>query len=85
MTVNFLNRGVFSLLFVYTFVQILAMLRENWRSYKWGLYAIGIWGVGALLLAGFPAAGRTLGIHTIIGLIVFIAAPFRRTIDFPET
>jgi hypothetical protein len=39
------------------------------------LYAIGIWGVGALLLAGFPATGRTLVIHTIIGIIVFIAAP----------
>jgi hypothetical protein len=75
MTVNFLNRGVFSLLFVYVLVQILTMLREDWRSYKWGLYAIGIWGVGALLLAGFPATGRTLGIHTIIAIIVFIAAP----------
>jgi len=75
MTINFLNRGAFSLLFVYALVQILAMLGENWRSYKWGLYAIGIWGVGALLLAGFPATGRTLGIHAIIGIIVFIAAP----------
>jgi len=75
MTVNFLNRGVFSLLFVYALVQIPTMLGENWRSYKLGLYAIGIWGVGALLLAGLPATGRTLGIHTIIGIIVFIAAP----------
>jgi hypothetical protein len=32
MTVNFLNRGVFSLLFVYVLVQILTMLREDWRS-----------------------------------------------------
>jgi hypothetical protein len=54
MTVNFLNRGVFSLLFVYALVQIFTMLGENWRSYKFGLYAIGIWGVGALMLAGFP-------------------------------
>ena len=75
MTVNFLVRGVFSLLFVYTLVQILTMLGENWRSYKWGLCAIGIWGAGALLLAGFPAAGRTIGVHTIIAVIVFIAAP----------
>ncbi len=75
MTINFLNRGVFSLLFLYAFVQILTMLGENWRNYKFGLYAIGIWGVGALLLAGFPATGRTLGIHTVIGFIVFIAAP----------
>jgi len=75
MTVNFLNRGVFSLLFAYALVQILTILGENWRSYKFGLYAIGIWGVGALLLAGFPATGRTLGIHTIIGIIVFIVAP----------
>ena len=75
MTVNFLIRGVFSFLFVYALVQILTMFGENWRSNKWGLYAIGIWGVGALLLAGFPATGRTLVIHTVIGVIVFIAAP----------
>jgi len=75
MTVNFLNRGVFSLLFAYALVQILTMLGENWRSNKWGLYAIGIWGIGALFLAEFPATGRTLGIHTIIAIIVFIAAP----------
>lgn len=75
MTLNFLNRGVFSLLFLYAFVQILGMLGENWRSYKFGLYAIGIWGVAALLLAGLPATGRTLGIHTVIGFTIFIAAP----------
>ena len=75
MTVNFLIRGVFSLLFAYALVQILAMFGENWRSCKWGLYAIGIWGVGALLLAGFPATGSTIGIHTIIAIIVLIAAP----------
>ena len=75
MTVNFLIRGVFSLLFVYALVQILTVLGENWRSNKWGLYAIGIWGIGALLLAGFPATERTIGIHTIIAIIVLIAAP----------
>ena len=75
MTVNFLIRGVFSLLFVYALIQILTVLGENWRSNKWGLYAIGIWGIGALLLAGFPATGRTIGIHTIIAIIMLIAAP----------
>jgi hypothetical protein len=75
MTVNFLIRGVFSLLFVYALVQILTMLGETWRSNKGGLYAIGIWGIGALLLAGFPATGRTIGIHTITAIIVLIAAP----------
>ncbi len=75
MTVNFLNRGVFSLLFLYAFVQLLTMFGENWRNYKFGLYAIAIWGVAALLLAGFPATGRTLGVHTIIAIIIFIATP----------
>lgn len=75
MTVNFLNRGVFSLLFLYAFVQLLTMSGENWRNYKFGLYAIAIWGVAALLLAGFPATGSTLGIHTIIAIIIFIATP----------
>lgn len=75
MTVNFLNRGVFSLLFVYAFIQTLTMLGENWRNYKLGLYAIAIWGVASLLLAGFPATGHTLVIHTIIGFIIFIVTP----------
>ena len=75
MTINFLNRGVFSLLFVYAMVQVFSMFGENWRNYRLGLCAIVIWSVGALLLAGFPATGRTIGIHTIIAIIVFIAAP----------
>ena len=75
MTINFLNRGVFSLLFVYAMVQVFSMSGENWRNYRLGLGAIVIWGVGALLLAGFPATGRTIGIHTIIAIIIFIAAP----------
>ena len=75
MAINFLNRGVFSLLFGYGMVQVFSMFGENWRNYKWGLYAIGIWGVGALLLPGFPATGRTLGIHAIIAYIVLFAAP----------
>ena len=75
MAINFLNRGIFSLLFVYAMVQVFSVFGENWRNYKLGLYAIGIWGVGALLLAGFPATGRTIGIHTIIAIIIFIAAP----------
>jgi hypothetical protein len=75
MAINFLNRGVFSLLFVYALVQVFSMFGENWRNYKLGLYAIGIWGVGALLLPGFPAAGGTLWIHAIIAYIVLFAAP----------
>jgi hypothetical protein len=75
MAINFLNRGVFSLLFAYAMVQVFSMSGENWRNYKLGLYAIGIWGVGALLLPGFPATGRTLGIHAIIAYIVLFAAP----------
>jgi uncharacterized membrane protein len=75
MTINFLNRGVFSLLFVYALIQTFSMIGVNWRNYRLGLCAIVIWSVGALLLAGFPATGRTIGIHTIIAIIVLIAAP----------
>jgi Protein of unknown function (DUF998) len=75
MTANFLNRGVFSLLFVYAMIQTFSMIGVNWRNYRLGLCAIVIWSVGALLLAGFPATGRTIGIHTIIAIIVLIAAP----------
>jgi Protein of unknown function (DUF998) len=75
MAVNFLNRGIFSLLFVYATVQLFSVLGENWRNYKLGLYAIVIWGVGALLLTGFPATGSTLWVHAIIAYIVLFAAP----------
>lgn len=75
MTINFVNRGVFSLLFVYAFGKILPELGTISRRFRLGLYAIGIWGVGALLLAVFPATGKTLAIHTVIGIIAFIAAP----------
>ena len=75
MTINFLNRGVFTLLFAYAFVQTLTMLGETWRTYKSGLYAVATWGVAALLLAGLPATGRTLGIHTVIGLVIFVVTP----------
>ena len=75
MTINFLNRGVFSLLFVYAMVQVFSMSGENWLNYRLGLGAIVIWSVGAFLLAGFPATGSTIGIHTIIAIIIFIAAP----------
>ncbi len=75
MTINFLIRGAFSLLFVYAIVQVLSMFGEDWRNCRFGLYAIGIWGVGTLLLAGFPATGRTLVIHAIIAYIVLAAAP----------
>ena len=75
MTINFVNRGVFSLLFVYAFGKILPELGAISRKFRLGLYAIGIWGVGALLLAAFPATGKTLAIHTVIGVIVLIAAP----------
>ncbi len=75
MTINFLVRGAFSLLFVYALVQVFSMFGEDWRNYKFGLYAIGIWGAGAILLAGFPATGRTLVAHAIIAYIVLSAAP----------
>lgn len=75
MTINFVNRGVFSLLFVYAFGKILPELGAISRRFRLGLYAIGIWGVGALLFTAFPATGKTLAIHTVIGIIAFIAAP----------
>jgi Protein of unknown function (DUF998) len=73
MTINFVNRGVLSLLFVAAFVRVTG----GRRIFRSGVVCLTMWGVGAFLLAAFPtdvpAVPLTLsgGIHLVVALVVF--------------
>lgn len=79
MTVNFLNRGVLSLLFVYALSKV---LRPAGVVRLRGTYLFGAWGVGALLLAAFPTDVPTTpvswhgAIHLVVAVIAFIGGAF---------
>ena len=75
MAVNFVNRGVLSLLFVYG----LAKSLPRKAGFGRGLALLGIWGAGALVLAVEPTdVGGPATVHGVIHLIVatlaFLAA-----------
>ena len=46
MAINFVNRGLLSLIFLYAFARTFGLDRENGR-YKIGIYLLGVWGAGA--------------------------------------
>ena len=54
MTINFVNRGLLSLAFLYAFTVNLRLAGEDFPTYRRSVYLLGVWGVGALLLAAFP-------------------------------
>jgi hypothetical membrane protein len=75
MAVNFVNRGVLSLLFVYG----LAKSLPRRAGFGRGLSLLGIWGVGALVLALEPtdvSGPATLHgvIHLLVATLAFLAA-----------
>jgi hypothetical protein len=72
MTVNFVNRGLLSLLFIFSFIAILNAVGSSRNQFRGGIALLTIWAVGALLLAGFPATGHTLVVHLIVAVIAFI-------------
>lgn len=76
MTLNFINRGVFSLCFL--FGLLLTVYSEDAASprLRKGAYAFAVWSVGALLLAAFPTdvPATPVSWHGAIHLLVAIAA-----------
>jgi hypothetical membrane protein len=80
MTINFLNRGILSLAFVYAFVKTLDLSGVKKASFKNGYYLLGFgWGIGAILLAIFPTDVPATpiswhgAIHLIVAIIAFIS------------
>ena len=76
MTLNFINRGVFSLCFL--FGLLLAVYSSGTASprFRTGAYAFSVWSVGSLLLAAFPTdvPATPVSWHGALHLLVAIAA-----------
>lgn len=78
MTINFALRGLLSLALL---VGLARGIAPAGRS-RWGLARLGVWGVGALLLAIFPtdALGARItptgAVHLLVALIAFVAIAF---------
>lgn len=66
MAINFVNRGVFSLLFVYGLYRCVP--KDGFRG---GLALMGVWGVGALILAVSPTdVNPPATLHGVVHLVV---------------
>jgi|SRR5579872_4193824 len=78
MAINFVNRGVLSLVFVFAFTKTINLSSGRQTAFRSGLYMLGVWGVGALLLAAFPTDSPSSpvswhgAIHLIVALSAFI-------------
>jgi hypothetical membrane protein len=98
MTVNFLNRGLLSLLFLYALAKTVRATgglgaAGSARRYPKGALLFGIWAVGALLLAIFPTdvpATPMSGhgaIHLLVATLAFLGGAFgalRLSMQFGE-
>ena len=83
MTLNFLNRGVLSLVFLYALIATMrASGAVDHGKRPRGTLAFAVWGVGALLLAVFPTdvpATPVSGhgaIHLLVAILAFIGGAF---------
>ena len=82
MTINFLNRGVLSLLFIYAFLRTLDLAAVSSSRFRAGTYLLSAWAVGAILLAIFPTDVPATpvswhgGIHLVVAIIAFIGGAF---------
>ncbi len=78
MTANFVNRGLLSLLFLFALARTLAAEGVSPREFRAGTVALGIWAVGAFLLAAFPTDVPSTpvswhgAIHLVVAIIAFI-------------
>src|ERR1035438_3408897 len=76
MALNFVNRGLLSLSFLYAFGRTLGSWGVETAKYRRGVFLIGIWGVGALLLSLFPTdvPATPVSWHGLIHLVVAFLA-----------
>jgi hypothetical protein len=78
MTLNFVNRGLLSLAFLYGFVHTLRLRGIGTGRYRSGVSLLGVWAVGALLLAVFPTDVPATpvswhgAIHIVVALLAFL-------------
>jgi len=76
LTLNFVNRGVLSLAFLYAFARVLRDLGVQTSRYRRGVNLLGVWAVGAFLLALFPTdvPSTPVSWHGLIHLAVALFA-----------
>ena len=88
MSINFLNRGLLSLAFLFAFVKTVDLTEGIRAQFKNGYFLLGIWAVGAVLLAFFPTDVPATpmswhgAIHFVVAIIAFIAGAFGTLVFF---
>lgn len=82
MTANFVNRGILSLIFVYALTKALKLTEGDGSRSRGGVFLLGMWGVGALLLAIFPTDVPNVpvswhgAIHLVVAILAFLGGAF---------
>jgi len=82
MTFNFLNRGFLSFTFIFAFLRTLDRFHIPRSQFRSSTALLGIWSIGALLLAVFPTDVPATpmswhgAIHLAVALVAFIAGAF---------
>lgn len=82
MTINFLNRGILSLAFIFAFLKTIDLSGGKRNIFRGGYILLGIWAVGAILLAFFPTDVPATpmswhgAIHFVVAIIAFIGGAF---------
>jgi len=82
MTLNFLNRGALSLIFIFAFLRTLDLTGVARSYFRTGTYLLSAWAIGAILLAIFPTDVPATpvswhgAIHLVVAVIAFIGAAF---------
>ncbi|HYA56234.1 MAG TPA: DUF998 domain-containing protein [Nitrososphaerales archaeon] len=82
MTLNFINRGVLSLCFLFGVVLTVYSTETANARLRRGAYAFAVWSVGALLLAAFPTDVPATpvswhgAIHLLVAILAFLGGAF---------
>ncbi len=77
MTINFVNRGALSIVFLYALVRLVRVGGRSWAPVRTGVAFLSVWAVGAFLLASFPTDVPNLplswhgAIHLVVALVAF--------------
>ena len=97
MAINFLNRGILSLVFIFAFLKTIDPSGASRKSLRAGYSLLGVWAVGAILLAFFPTDVPATpmswhgAIHFVVAIIAFLGGAFgtlaitRQISDSPAT
>lgn len=82
MTVNFLNRGILSLEFLFALLGSLSLKGADLSKFRTAKYLFGTWAVGAILLAVFPTDVPATpiswhgAIHLVVAILAFLGGAF---------